>query len=208
MDYLHRSEETWYLKSTTSNSLPLCSHLLETCLRLQPFLFFFFACTVKCAAYFNLTILGSISSQTGTYLESVKLITISSTVMLYRAQVLSYADMIKLCLGELIRLDLHLEKVLCSRPLEASQGGCCNQCFLMTWHFSAGFPPVPAPHGQKKACPLIKAEGWHHAVFSIYDSLCDIKLLWAGEESGLFIRQVGKQIRDYRKIYAHRLWWH
>ena len=77
------------------------------------------------------------------HLRSVKLITTTSIPMSYRAEVLSYVDLIKLCRGELIRSDLHLEMFLCSVPPETSRER-RNHRILMTWQFLAGvFPSLP-----------------------------------------------------------------
>lgn len=63
-------------------------------------------------------------------------------LMLNRAGVLSYVDFIKLCHGELISLDLHLEMFLCSTPSGPFQRERCNHRILMTWHFPASPPPL------------------------------------------------------------------
>lgn len=69
---------------------------------------------------------------------SVKLIATTSILMSYRAEGLSYGDLIKLCHGDLIKLDLHLEMFLCPVLFQPSEGsGTIAGCFQTGLHCSS-----------------------------------------------------------------------
>lgn len=90
----------WYHEALASNIWPLCSIS-----HLQSLLSAVYAQQIFIFAILKL----DFRHKPGIYLQSVKLITTTFIPVSYRAGVLSYADLIKLCHGELIRLDLHIE---------------------------------------------------------------------------------------------------